>query len=173
MKEKSSKEKERREKRLMPMPLGEQADTQPLRGSGTTRGRRLSLANSLPRQEDLASQRELEGGKEKATCLLEASFVFLSLSLAQGRQEAALGLPFSPLCDERTADVPQSQAGFLRLLCKPLFAEVADVDPSGDMASVSGVGIKKSRRSLAPTDGQRVSLSVRRLASEGLADLFG
>ncbi|KAL8425545.1 hypothetical protein Efla_006780 [Eimeria flavescens] len=50
---------------------------------------------------------------------------------AQGKQEAELGLPISPVCDEANADVPKSQIGFIRLICLPLFEALNQADTSG------------------------------------------
>uniref|UniRef100_A0A0G4HHK7 Phosphodiesterase n=1 Tax=Chromera velia CCMP2878 TaxID=1169474 RepID=A0A0G4HHK7_9ALVE len=48
---------------------------------------------------------------------------------AQGDRERALGLPISPLCDRaKQAELPQSQAGFLQIVCLDLFKELASVE---------------------------------------------
>lgn len=55
---------------------------------------------------------------------------------SQGKQEAELGLPISPVCNEFSTDVPKSQVGFIKMLCQPLFAGLSHIDPSGRIEAV-------------------------------------
>lgn len=54
---------------------------------------------------------------------------------AQGDAEERMGLPKSPLCDRAKAhELAKQQVGFLEFLVVPLFAELAHVDPSDQIA---------------------------------------
>ncbi|XP_034641684.1 calcium/calmodulin-dependent 3',5'-cyclic nucleotide phosphodiesterase 1A isoform X4 [Trachemys scripta elegans] len=44
----------------------------------------------------------------------------------QGDKEAALGLPFSPLCDRKSTMVAQSQIGFIDFIVEPTFSLLTD-----------------------------------------------
>ena len=48
----------------------------------------------------------------------------------QGDQEARVGLPISPFCDRhKDTDIPKSQQGFLKFVCRPFYAAAARVMP--------------------------------------------
>ena len=49
---------------------------------------------------------------------------------ALGDVERAAGLPISPFCDRhKDTDIPKSQQGFLKFVCRPFYAAVARVMP--------------------------------------------
>lgn len=75
--------------------------------------------------------------------------LILFLVVWQGKQEAELGLPISPVCNEFSTDVPKSQVGFIKMLCQPLFAGLAHIDPSGRIEAVS---------KLEETEGKKIFL---------------
>lgn len=56
--------------------------------------------------------------------------------MTQGKREAELGIPVSPICNEATTDVPKSQIGFIGFICQPLFAALEQADPSGSVVTV-------------------------------------
>lgn len=66
----------------------------------------------------------------KWSCLLMKEF------FAQGKQEAELGIPVSPVCDEANTDVPKSQVGFIKFICQPLFEALEQADFSGSIVTV-------------------------------------
>jgi len=45
----------------------------------------------------------------------------------QGKQEAKLGIPISPLCDEATTSLPESQVGFIKFVVQPAYAVLGDL----------------------------------------------
>ncbi|XP_007422836.1 calcium/calmodulin-dependent 3',5'-cyclic nucleotide phosphodiesterase 1A isoform X2 [Python bivittatus] len=64
----------------------------------------------------------------------------------QGDKEAALGLPFSPLCDRKSTMVAQSQIGFIDFIVKPTFALLTD-----SMEKIVFPLIEEASKSESPT----------------------
>eukprot|EP00927_Polykrikos_kofoidii_P022663 TRINITY_DN21094_c0_g1_i1.p1 TRINITY_DN21094_c0_g1~~TRINITY_DN21094_c0_g1_i1.p1 ORF type:complete len:483 (-),score=90.08 TRINITY_DN21094_c0_g1_i1:128-1576(-) len=57
------------------------------------------------------------------------TFRVLTEFFAQGDVERELGLPISPLCDRRTIQVPESQAGFIEFIVRPSFEMLSALIP--------------------------------------------
>ena len=53
----------------------------------------------------------------------------LSEFFAQGAQEARLGIPISPNCDQATTGLPESQVGFIKFVVQPAYAVLGDLIP--------------------------------------------
>eukprot|EP00927_Polykrikos_kofoidii_P022666 TRINITY_DN21094_c0_g3_i2.p2 TRINITY_DN21094_c0_g3~~TRINITY_DN21094_c0_g3_i2.p2 ORF type:complete len:187 (-),score=28.87 TRINITY_DN21094_c0_g3_i2:129-689(-) len=56
---------------------------------------------------------------------------------AQGDAERKLGLPVSPLCDRKTVDISDSQAGFIEFIVRPSFELIASLVPRANPVCVS------------------------------------
>uniref|UniRef100_A0A671WQC8 Phosphodiesterase n=1 Tax=Sparus aurata TaxID=8175 RepID=A0A671WQC8_SPAAU len=103
------------------------------------------------------------------TSLLEEFF-------RQGDKEAALGLPFSPLCDRKSTMVAQSQIGFIDFIVEPTFSVLTEmmetiVTPLIEEASRTGVdGFRRSSvNSVSGSDGKHSCLKS--TGSEGSCSL--
>ncbi|XP_036935812.1 calcium/calmodulin-dependent 3',5'-cyclic nucleotide phosphodiesterase 1A-like, partial [Acanthopagrus latus] len=103
------------------------------------------------------------------TSLLEEFF-------RQGDKEAALGLPFSPLCDRKSTMVAQSQIGFIDFIVEPTFSVLTEmmetiVTPLIEEASRSGMdGFRRSSvNSVSGSDGKHSC--VKSTGSEGSCSL--
>ncbi|EZG66653.1 phosphdiesterase [Gregarina niphandrodes] len=58
-------------------------------------------------------------------------------NMQQGDDEAKRNMMISPLCDrESTDNFSATQAGFVNFIALPLFQELAEIDPTGNIASV-------------------------------------
>ncbi|XP_067405183.1 dual specificity calcium/calmodulin-dependent 3',5'-cyclic nucleotide phosphodiesterase 1A isoform X2 [Emydura macquarii macquarii] len=94
----------------------------------------------------------------------------------QGDKEAALGLPFSPLCDRKSTMVAQSQIGFIDFIVEPTFSLLTDsmekiVIPLIEEASKSensafGAHSQHSLGTISNADAQRRP-SVKSTTSDG------
>ncbi|XP_061081947.1 dual specificity calcium/calmodulin-dependent 3',5'-cyclic nucleotide phosphodiesterase 1A-like isoform X1 [Conger conger] len=101
------------------------------------------------------------------TCSLMEEF------FRQGDTEAALGLPFSPLCDRKATMVAQSQIGFIDFIVEPTISVMIDsvekiISPLVEEATKSG---DKSVRRASLTGGVgTVVESVQRHRGQGASD---
>ncbi|XP_073162188.1 dual specificity calcium/calmodulin-dependent 3',5'-cyclic nucleotide phosphodiesterase 1A isoform X5 [Lepidochelys kempii] len=94
----------------------------------------------------------------------------------QGDKEAALGLPFSPLCDRKSTMVAQSQIGFIDFIVEPTFSLLTDSmekiiiplieEASKSESSAFGTPSQHSLGALSNADAQRRP-SVKSTTSDG------
>lgn len=57
----------------------------------------------------------------------------------QGEEEHRLGMPVSPLCDQRTVKFASSQVGFIKFIVQPTFEALAEVVPQVEVAILEQV----------------------------------
>ncbi|KAI1899498.1 hypothetical protein AGOR_G00062420 [Albula goreensis] len=92
----------------------------------------------------------------------------------QGDKEAALGLPFSPLCDRKATMIAQSQIGFIDFIVEPTFSVMIDsmekiISPLVEEAMKTGdTAIRRS--SLTGGGSGTVVESVQRHSGRGATD---
>ncbi|XP_014428353.2 dual specificity calcium/calmodulin-dependent 3',5'-cyclic nucleotide phosphodiesterase 1A isoform X2 [Pelodiscus sinensis] len=94
----------------------------------------------------------------------------------QGDKEAALGLPFSPLCDRKSTMVAQSQIGFIDFIVEPTFSLLTDSmekiiiplieEASKSESSAFGTSSHHSLGAVCNADAQRRP-SVKSTSSDG------
>ncbi|XP_043380937.1 calcium/calmodulin-dependent 3',5'-cyclic nucleotide phosphodiesterase 1A isoform X6 [Chelonia mydas] len=94
----------------------------------------------------------------------------------QGDKEAALGLPFSPLCDRKSTMVAQSQIGFIDFIVEPTFSLLTDSmekiiiplieEASKSESSAFGTPSQHSLGALSNADAQRRPI-VKSTTSDG------
>ncbi|KAM7153321.1 dual specificity calcium/calmodulin-dependent 3',5'-cyclic nucleotide phosphodiesterase 1A isoform 2-T2 [Macrochelys suwanniensis] len=94
----------------------------------------------------------------------------------QGDKEAALGLPFSPLCDRKSTLVAQSQIGFIDFIVEPTFSLLTDSmekiiiplieEASKSESSAFGAPSQHSLGAVSNADAQRRP-SVKSTTSDG------
>ncbi|XP_074857848.1 dual specificity calcium/calmodulin-dependent 3',5'-cyclic nucleotide phosphodiesterase 1A [Carettochelys insculpta] len=94
----------------------------------------------------------------------------------QGDKEAALGLPFSPLCDRKSTMVAQSQIGFIDFIVEPTFSLLMDSmekiiiplieETSKSESSAFGTPSQHSLGAVSNADAQRRP-SVKSTTSDG------
>ncbi|XP_034561801.1 calcium/calmodulin-dependent 3',5'-cyclic nucleotide phosphodiesterase 1C [Notolabrus celidotus] len=94
----------------------------------------------------------------------------------QGDKEAALGLPFSPLCDRNSTMVAQSQIGFIDFIVEPTFTVLTDmiekiVKPLIDEASRSGLAGFRRTSDVSINGSDVKNSSVKSTGSEGSCSL--
>uniref|UniRef100_A0A674JY97 3',5'-cyclic-nucleotide phosphodiesterase n=1 Tax=Terrapene triunguis TaxID=2587831 RepID=A0A674JY97_9SAUR len=89
----------------------------------------VSAAYRLMQEEEMNILANLTKDDWRAVFRLSPLYMYsynMKHCFFQGDKEAALGLPFSPLCDRKSTMVAQSQIGFIDFIVEPTFSLLTD-----------------------------------------------
>ena len=84
---------------------------------------RLMLMQMCLKAADISNQTRVRTARRWAKMMLEEFH-------SQGDEERSMGVPVSPLCDRATANVPESQVNFIKIVLLPLYDAWANQNPA-------------------------------------------